>query len=156
MISFVENNLIFIVFYCSLQLKLGFQFIFFDKINLLVCLIYFWVSVIFAICFYLWKYSESKITNEGVLNGKKYHMSSFLEETMSSGFKNVAFGFIHAFFLGFYELQIGLLISAKLLLIYSNLRHKDSYHHSIYSYGSVFYYLSGVVYDILLLIVYSN
>jgi hypothetical protein len=75
---------------------------------------------------------------------------------MSSGFKNLVFGFVHAFFLGAYELQIGLLILVKLLLICSNLRHKKYYHHSLYSYGSVAYYFSGICFDILLLKVFRS
>ncbi len=78
-IAFIENNLIFIAFYCSLQLKLGFQLVFSDKANLVVCFVYFWVAAVFAVFFYLWKYSERKKANAAVLNEKKYHMSSFLE-----------------------------------------------------------------------------
>ena len=52
-VSIIESNCVFICFYAGVQIRLSFSFFILDKINYLILLTFFYISIIISVAFYL-------------------------------------------------------------------------------------------------------
>ena len=154
-VSIMESSLAFLAFNCGLQLLQPGFFNFYDKLNMLLTYIFFFISLLYALSFYIIVYSTaSRGRAERFLTYSKNDLSGFILESMLIATRNFVNGFIHGYLLYNYTVQMSCLLASKLLTVIILFVLRKSFAKKTYFMLFEAYFLLGCIIDTLLLINY--
>lgn len=143
-------NLTKLSFNCFVQLLLPSFFFFEDKINLFVSLLFLFIIIIYSHFFYLYIFENEKVKYSGVLLSKTTpKFKSFWFESLFVLVRNLLRGFIHAFLINNYQVQIFLLSLSDAFFLVLAIRMFNCFEFKTIGVMSVCYCLCLLLFDLL-------
>jgi hypothetical protein len=146
----IEGNLMVLTFNCCLQLLVPMSFNFFDKLNIVICVLFLFAACVYSIAFYQMIYAvEKKGAAETILKYSEYSVRSYYLESNCFLLRTFVRGVLQALTFQSYFIQIVCLATSDVIFSALTIAFRNQFCYrvvfiSVFMYNFLFFLLDGL------------